>query len=49
LEADNRVIAHKLCGAGAGGFFWALSNKMLDYNGEIPIHIIDKIPEVYIV
>ena len=49
LTADNRIISHKLCGAGAGGFFWVLSNKELDYIGEIPIHIIDKIPEAYIV
>ena len=36
LEHDNSILAHKLCGAGGGGYFLAISEKKSDISFENP-------------
>lgn len=36
LEHDNAILAHKLCGAGGGGYFLAISEKKSDISFENP-------------
>ena len=39
LMRDSQVIAHRLCGAGNGGYFLILSEKGYEPEGAIPINI----------
>ncbi|MDC1292415.1 hypothetical protein N8Y37_02690 [Amylibacter sp.] len=49
LMKDSKVLAHRLCGAGSGGYFLILSDKGYSPTDSIPINIDNRGVQAYVV